>query len=102
MKAITKLQDLPAKKKGTPPMSKQAMYSKIASHAEYLITRLLEECESENPSIRIGALRTLINKVLPDLTEADIKSDGEQVFIPLIKVNEIRRDNSDNQDQQSN
>jgi len=78
------------------------MYSKIASHAEYLITRLLEECESENPSIRIGALRTLINKVLPDLTEADIKSDGEQVFIPLIKVNEIRRDNSDNQDQQSN
>ena len=76
------------------PMSKQAMYMRIAHKAPWLIDKLIEECESRNPSIRIAALRTLINKVLPDLTEADIKSDGEQVFIPLIKLHEIRRDNS--------
>lgn len=82
--------------KGGPPLSKQAMYSKIASHGAELIEKLLMETESKNPSVRIAALRTLINKVLPDLTEADLKSDGEQVFIPLIKLNEIRRDNSNN------
>lgn len=84
------------------PMSKQAMYMKIAHKADYLIEKLLEECESKNPSTRIAALRTLINKILPDLTESDIKSDGEQVFIPLIKLHEIRRNNSDSEGSQPN
>jgi hypothetical protein len=102
-KAITaKGVDLPDKKRGTPPMSKQAMYSKIASHGDYLIEKLLTECESKNPSIRLWAIKTLINKVLPELTEADIKSDGEQVFIPLIKLHEIRRNISDSEDSQPN
>lgn len=95
-KAIT-TKDTPIQSSTPPaPMSKQAMYMKIAHKADYLIDKLLEECESKNPSTRIAALRTLINKILPDLEESDIKSDGERIFIPLIKVNEIRRDNSDN------
>lgn len=79
-----------------PPktLSRRELYGKIAISGEYLINKLLEECESKNPSIRIAALRTLINKILPDLEESDIKSDGERIFIPLIKLDEIRRDNS--------
>lgn len=89
----------------TPPpktLSRRQMYGMISSKGEELILKLWAETESKNPSIRIAALRTLINKVLPDLSEADIKSDGEQVFIPLIKLHEIRRNNSNTEDSQPN
>jgi hypothetical protein len=99
-KAIT------AKDKGSstnpPALSRNKMYGMIASRGEELINKLWAETESKNPSTRIAAIRTLINKVLPDLTEADIKSDGEQVFIPLIKLHEIRRNISDSEDSQPN
>lgn len=85
-----------------PTLSRNKMYGLISSRGEELIAKLWAETDSKNPSVRIAALRTLINKVLPDLTEADIKSDGEQVFIPLIKLHEIRRDNSDSEGSQPN
>lgn len=71
--------DLPDIKGGTP-VSRQAMYSMIAAHGPMLIRKLIAETESKNPSIRIAALRTLINKILPDLDETSlVGKDGEEL-----------------------
>lgn len=48
------------------PISKQAIYSKVASRIDGVIDRLFELAESKNDSVALGACKTLINKVLPD------------------------------------
>ena len=67
-------------KKGTPPISKQAAYSKAASHFVESFDVILDVMRtSKNPSDRLDAARTIINKVIPDLKATDLTSDGEKV-----------------------
>jgi hypothetical protein len=70
-------------KGGTKPMSKQAIYSKIASHAEDIINKLLEDTNSNVPSVRVSALKTLINKIVPDLKSHDVDFGDSAVKILL-------------------
>ena len=64
-------------KKGTPPVSKQIAYSKAASHFMEAFDTIVEVMRnSRNPSDKLGAARTIINKVIPDL-KAESLSDGE-------------------------
>ena len=62
------------------PISKQAMYSKIASHSDEIIDRLLELAKSSNDNVALGACKTLLGKALPDMktVELDIGDMVEQ------------------------
>ena len=77
----------PQDKRGAgKPMSKQAIYSMVSSRSRELIEKLFELSESNNQPIRLGALRTLINKVLPDLKVTELQGDEDRplgvVFLP--------------------
>ena len=75
-------------KKGVSPIGKQAAYSKAAAYFQ----EALETCvdvmrNSNNDNARLGASRTIINKVLPDLKATDITSDDlKQVIEGLVII----------------
>ena len=54
-------------------MSKQAIYSMISSHSKELVSGLIELTKDESKNIRLQAIKTLLNKIVPDLKEADVK-----------------------------
>jgi len=72
----------PEASKNTPPLliSRKTMYLMIAHRSKEIIEKLFIETDSNNPSIRIAALRTLLNKVLPDLkAEQLVDEEGKQI-----------------------
>ena len=46
----------------------------ISSHSKELINGLIELAKDENKNIRLQAIKTLLNKIIPDLKEADVKN----------------------------
>jgi hypothetical protein len=67
----------------TPPpktLSRNELYGLISTRGDYLISKLFEDCESNNPSIRIAALRTLLDKILPSLKATELSGkDGDEL-----------------------
>ena len=59
------------KRGGSAIPSKKKIYRRIAAHADEIIDHLLELTESKNENIKLGALKVLINKVIPDLKQVD-------------------------------
>lgn len=93
--------ELPEKPKGHSPMSKQAMYNMVASRGRELIEGLFEDTYSKNPTVRISARKTLINKILPDLKATElVDNEGKPVPIYTIMANVIQRNNSHQEDSQ--
>lgn len=84
--------DLP-EQKGTPPVSKQVAYSKAASHFYEAFDTILDVMRtSGNPSDRMGAARTIINKVVPDLKATEFTDeDGKSLF--SILLSSIKKNN---------
>ena len=74
------------KKGGTP--SHVALYAKIAEKQEDIFEVLFELLNCRNDNIRLGAAKTLINKILPDLKSVEIGgemgSDGKRRSIELL------------------
>ena len=76
------------------PMSKQAMFSKVSSRANDIIDELFEIAFSttRQPAVKLGALKTLINKILPDLKVQEIVGDEDRpvsvIVLPEEKLNE--------------
>jgi hypothetical protein len=60
-------------KGGTP--SKNKIYARIAAHADEIIDSLLELAKSKNENIKLGALKVLANKIIPDLKALEVKDD---------------------------
>lgn len=54
------------------PVSKQALYSMVSSHAKGVIKRLVELTKSNNESVALGACKILLNKTLPDTYAVDL------------------------------
>lgn len=58
--------------------SKQKIYAKIAGKSEDIIGGLLELTSSRNESIKLGALKILLNKILPDLKSIEPPEEPEE------------------------
>ena len=72
-----------AKRGGTP--SHVEIYQKLASHSDYLIEGLLALTESRNENIRLGALNTLIDKILPDKKATEVTGqDNGPILIKIV------------------
>jgi hypothetical protein len=65
-------------KKGVSPISKQAAYSKAAAYFEEALETAIDVMrKSKNDNARLGAARTVISKVLPDLKSEDMNVIGD-------------------------
>jgi hypothetical protein len=70
-----------------PTVSKQAAYVKVASNFNEAIDVLIEVMRtSNNPSDRIAAAKTIINKVVPDIKANELTDDGAKTLGGLIKL----------------
>lgn len=73
--------------------SKQAIYTKIASNSNKIIEVLLESLDSRNPSVRLGAAKILINKIVPDLKAVEWSTDEKKpIAIQIIKQDISKED----------
>lgn len=71
--------------------SRTAIYNKIASKQEKILQTLFDLLDSKQEAVRMGAAKTLINKIVPDLKAEDITSQGQKiqvVFHDSLKKNE--------------
>jgi len=81
-----KSKSLPDKERPSP-ISKNAAYQKAASYfKEALDTCVQVMRNSNNDNAKLGAARTIINKVLPDLKASEISGkDGKELILRLIQ-----------------
>lgn len=72
-----------AKQGGTKPQI--AIYQRIASREDEIITKLFELMDSRNENIALGATKTLLNKIVPDLKSTEITGqNGEPIKLNII------------------
>src|SRR3990167_8515129 len=73
-----------AKKSDTPneTPNRQGLYAKVAKHTNRMIEILVDQAErGDNSNARIGAAKTLLSKVLPDISAQEIAGkDGQPIF----------------------
>lgn len=71
------------KKRGVTPRS--AIYAKISKKRDLVLETFFELLESKNESVRLGAAKTLLNKLVPDLKTVGI-SETEQNLPLIVKI----------------
>lgn len=72
------------KYKGMP--KRTDLYQSIGRKRKKIIKTLFECLDSNNPSIRLGAAKILINKLLPDLKAVELTGDtASQIVLNVIK-----------------
>ena len=71
---------------GATVLSKQKIYAKIAMSSTEIVEGILKLSKSKNESVRLGALKVLINKIVPDLRSVEAKVEGEIVVGLMLKV----------------
>lgn len=64
------------------PTSRQALYSKISSRADEIVTRLIELTQSKNENVALGACKLLLNKTLPDIKTLEL-TDSEIIDLRI-------------------
>ncbi len=71
---------------GTQPQI--ALYQKIAAREDEIFQTLFKHLASRNDNVSLGAAKTLINKILPDLKSIEVGgemgSDGKRRSIELL------------------
>lgn len=82
----TKDLTVPERLKGGRPLGRKAMYNMIAEHGEEIVYRLLAHLRSDNPAVSMGAAKTLINKIIPDLKSNDFEGEGVKNLVGLLSV----------------
>jgi hypothetical protein len=66
--------------------SRQQLYAMFSPHAELAIETLVKACSNGNPSVRVGAAKTILAKLVPDLKSTEITGqDGQQFTINIIR-----------------
>ena len=78
--------DTKPKTGGTKPQI--ALYQKVAAREEEILEKAFELLGSRNESVILGAVKTLLNKILPDLKSVELQggvnSDGTRRPIELL------------------
>lgn len=65
--------------------NRQGLYAKVAKHEDKIITTLLEMLDSTNESVKMGAAKTLLGKILPDQKAVEVAgADGGPIQINLL------------------
>jgi hypothetical protein len=73
------------KSKGTTP-SQVGNYQRIASKSDDIIGVLFAHLHSRNENISLGAAKTLINKILPDLKSTELTGKDGEPFTITVKL----------------
>jgi len=89
MKKIKKT-NLPKKKRGTKPVSKQTLYQVASANSKRAIERLCELMESRNENVALGASKALLNKALPDLRVTEIQGSEKKPLLIELDINESK------------
>lgn len=63
--------------KRTGVLSRNEMYGRIAARSEEIIDTLFAALKDRNMAVRLGAAKTLINKIIPDLKAMEISGDKD-------------------------
>ncbi|HEC66014.1 MAG TPA: hypothetical protein ENI23_12035 [bacterium] len=72
-----------AKRGGSTIISKQKIYAKIAVRSEEIVDGLFDLTQSKNENIKLGSLRVLVNKILPDLRAIDLPIEKEAIEVNM-------------------
>ena len=84
-KTVIESSDLP-EEKGVSPISRQAAFSKASSHFQKALDTVIDVMNtSKNDNARLGAARTIIDKVLPDLKAQELTGEGGGAFEVIIR-----------------
>ena len=72
------------KTKGVLP-SRKVHYMKISKHADLAIDTLVELIKtSKNDNVKMGAAKTIINKVVPDLKSTEMKGSISPIQVQVL------------------
>lgn len=83
---VARKRDREAKKRGIP--NRGSLYNVVGRERKKILNTLFELLDSHNENVRLGAARTLLNKLLPDLKATDINAGGaEPIRLNIIKGN---------------
>lgn len=74
-----------AKKRGVTPRS--AIYAKISKKRELVLETFFELLESKNESVKLGAAKVLLNKLIPDLKATELKSQ-DNLVVKIVTADE--------------
>src|SRR5476649_2955496 len=69
---------------GVKPVSRQVLYQLASLHSRDAIERLAKLMNSRNENVALGACRTLLDKVIPDLKLIGEVSGEAQLPIPIL------------------
>jgi hypothetical protein len=73
-----------SRQKGVVP-SKQSIYESLARHVPDAIAAIEELLQSRNESIRLGAIKLIMDKCVPDLRATELTGEGGgEVLVRLI------------------
>jgi hypothetical protein len=65
--------------------NRRGEYAKVVKHSEKILNTLIGLLDSRNEGIRLGASKTLLGKILPDLKASEISgTDGGPIQLTVI------------------
>jgi len=66
--------------------NRQLLYSRASKYAPKAIRKLAEQLDSKNESVVLGAAKTLLAKVIPDLKSNElVGKDGQPIAINILR-----------------
>lgn len=66
--------------------SRSQLYAMFVPHAEEAVKTLVEALHKGNPAVRVGAAKTILAKLVPDIKATELSGpDGQQFTINLIR-----------------
>lgn len=74
------------KKGGAAIYSRRKIQRIVAARAPEILNALFEALQSNNPSLKLGAAKILINKILPDLKATELKAEDGKSLAGLITI----------------
>ena len=76
-------------------ISKRSMRRQIQKYFPKILSCLVADLESKNPSVRVAAAKVLINKILPDLKATELSGQsGGHIKIELVDYGADTKDQS--------
>jgi hypothetical protein len=64
---------------GKKQYGKKQLQEMLRPHIPNGIKKLVEMFDDPNPSVRLGAIKLAMSKVIPDLKATDLTSDGDKI-----------------------
>lgn len=82
---MAKKTELKGKNGGARFPTRDNLYSRIAKHVPEAIEKAVQLLQSNNEAIRLGAIKFLVDKALPDLKAVEVTGDNGPIQIRIVK-----------------